>query len=65
MKNKQKYNVIDEYGRLIDHNVSLKRAKETMRLNPDSQIVESGLGRKGGNDENNAGKTKKANSGNG
>ena len=29
----KKYNVIDEYGRLIESNVSLKRALSTVKLN--------------------------------
>jgi hypothetical protein len=35
-----KYNVVDEKGRPIEENVSLKRARETVRLNPGSKLVE-------------------------
>lgn len=37
MKNK-KYNVYDEYDRLIDEGVDLKRAKSTVKENPGSTI---------------------------
>lgn len=37
---KPKYKVTDEYSRLIEENVSLKRARETVRLNPGSKFME-------------------------
>lgn len=37
MKTKQ-YNTYDEYGRLIDKNVSLQRAWATIRANPGSKL---------------------------
>jgi hypothetical protein len=37
-KNNKKYNIVDEYGRLIESNASLKRAQSTKRLNPGSKI---------------------------
>lgn len=39
MENK-KYNVTDEFNRLIESNVSLKRARKTVRLNPGSKLRE-------------------------
>ena len=38
--NKSKYNVCDEYGRVIEENISEKRALETVALNPGSVKVE-------------------------
>jgi hypothetical protein len=40
MKTK-KYNVVDEYGKLIEENVSLKQALETVRLNPGSKLIKA------------------------
>lgn len=37
---KTKYNVTDEFNRLIESNVSLKRARKTVKLNPGSKLVE-------------------------
>lgn len=33
-----KYNVKDEFDRLIDENVKLKRARKTVKLNPGATI---------------------------
>ena len=35
-----KYNVKDEYKRLIEENVNLKRAKATVKANPGSKLAE-------------------------
>lgn len=46
-----KWDVIDECGRLIESNISLKRARDTKKLNPGSQITFRYI-EGGGNDEN-------------
>jgi hypothetical protein len=51
MKDNRKYNIYDEYGRLIESNVGLKRAQNTQKLNPGSQIKTSGNAGKGGKNE--------------
>ena len=33
---KTKYDVYDEYGRLVEENVSLRRAQVTVKVNPGS-----------------------------
>ncbi|MCK4252688.1 hypothetical protein KAX97_14670 [candidate division WOR-3 bacterium] len=53
-KNNNKYNVLDEYNRIIEFNVSLKRAQDTKKLEPMARIkkiLTSGNAGKGGNDE--------------
>ncbi len=41
-----KYNVKDEFDRLIDENVKLKRARKTVKLNPGATIRPAEMGRR-------------------
>lgn len=45
MKTKNKYNVLDECGRLIDKNVSYKRAAATVKRNPGATIKQVKINR--------------------
>lgn len=49
-----RYNVSDEYNRLIDENVKLNRAQETKELNPGSKItkVKQPKKKRGGTNDN-------------
>ena len=40
MAKTKKYNVYDEYGRLIDEGVNLARAQATVKANPGSKLEE-------------------------